>query len=200
VPFALAGALIIAGVQSQTRAASQGWMSGLAIAVGAGATLANAVLLAPGRIEWPWLQWLFALPAVPFGFGLGRALLAADPRVRTRLAWLAGAAALSCLAVGLVWGLGTVWGWPLPEEMVRRYAVAMALVSLAFIWPGTADPLSIRLTPLLFGVYLSHPLVVRSYQAAHLPELPLAVFAALVFSVSAGLVALLQRSPLRFLV
>lgn len=200
VPFALAGALIMAGLQAQTRSLSNGWMCGLALAVAAGITLLDAWLLAPGQIEWPWLQWLFALPAVPFGFGLGRALLAADGRVRVRLAWLAAAAALGCLAAGLAWGLGTVWGWPMPEEMVRRYAVAMALVGLGFVWPGVSDRFSVRLTPLLFGVYLSHPLVVRVYQAAHLPELPLAAFAALVFSVSAGFVALLQRSPLRFLV
>jgi surface polysaccharide O-acyltransferase-like enzyme len=200
VPFALAGALIMAGVQSQSRSLSNGWMCALALAVGAGVTLAGAWLLAPGSIEWPWLQWLFALPAVPFGFGLGRALLATEGRVRKRLARMAAGAGLGCLAAGLAWGLGTVWGWPMPEEMVRRYAVALALVSVAFVWPGVSDAFSVRLTPLLFGVYLSHPLVVRVYQAAHLPELPLAVFAALVFSVSALLVAGLQRTPLRFLV
>ncbi|MEO8177993.1 MAG: acyltransferase [Deltaproteobacteria bacterium] len=200
VPFALLGALIIAGLQAQTRALSQGWMCALGLAVGVGVTLASAWLLAPGRIEWPWLQWLFALPAVPFGFGLGRALLATDRRVRTRLAWLAAATALGCLAAGLAWGLGVVWGWPMPEEMLRRYAVSMALVSLSFVWPGVSDRFSLRLTPLLFGVYLSHPLVVRLYQATHLPELPLVIYAALVFGVSALLVALLKRSPLRFLV
>jgi surface polysaccharide O-acyltransferase-like enzyme len=200
VPFALVGALILAGLQAQTRALSHGWMCTLGLVAGAGVTLGCAALLAPGQIEWPWLQWMFALPAVPFGFGLGRALLATDQRVRKRLAWLAAAVALSCLAAGLVWGLGVVWGWPMPGEMLRRYAVSMALVSIAFIWPGVSDAFSARLTPLLFGVYLSHPLIVRLYQAAHLPELPLVVFAVLVFSVAALLVALLQRSPLRFLV
>jgi surface polysaccharide O-acyltransferase-like enzyme len=200
VPFALLGSLIIAGLQAQTRARSHGWACALALAGASALTLLNAWLLAPGSIEWPWLQWLFALPAVPFGFGLGRALLATDVRVRTRLAWLATFSAVLCLGLGLVWGLGTVWGWPAPEEMVRRYAVSMALVSLACVWPGVSDPVSLRLTPLLFGVYLSHPLVVRMYQAAHLPELPLVGFAALVFGVSALLVALLQRTPLRFLV
>jgi surface polysaccharide O-acyltransferase-like enzyme len=200
VPFALLGALIIAGLQASSRALSHGWACALAVAIGTATTLADAWLLAPGSIEWPWLQWLFALPAVPFGFGLGRALLASDVRVRMRLGWLATAGALLCLGLGLAWGLGRVWSWPAPEEMVRRYAVSMALVSLAFLRPGVSDPVSVRLTPLLFGVYLSHPLVVRVYQGAHLPELPLALFAALIFGVSALLVALLQRSPLRFLV
>jgi len=120
--------------------------------------------------------------------------------VRQRLAWLATASAVFCVGLGLAQGLASVWGWPAPEEMVRRYAVSMALVSLAFLRPGVSDPVSLRLTPLLFGVYLSHPLVVRIYQGTHLPEPPLALFAALVFGVSALLVALLQRSPLRFLV
>ena len=200
VPFALLGALIIAGLQAQTRALSNGWVCALALTVGSVITLLNAWLLALGSIEWPWLQWLFALPAVPLGFGLGRAMLASDVRVRTRVACLATICALLCLGLGLAWGLGRVWAWPAPEEMPRRYAVSMALVSLTFVWPSVSDPISVRLAPLLFGVYLSHPLIVRVYQAAHLPELPLAVFAALVFSVSALLVALLQRSPLRFLV
>ena len=102
--------------------------------------------------------------------------------------------------MGLASGLGSIWGWPAPEEVVRRYAVALALVGLGFVWPGTADRMSVRLTPLLFGVYLSHPLVVRVYQATHLPEPPLALFALAIFCVSALLVAALQRTPLRFLV
>src|SRR4051812_13640850 len=106
VPFALAGAVIMAGVQSQSRALSNGWMCALALAVGAGITLAGARLLAPGSIEWPWLQWLFALPAVPFGFGLGRALLATEGRGRQRFARVAAGGGLGCLGAGVGRGPG----------------------------------------------------------------------------------------------
>jgi surface polysaccharide O-acyltransferase-like enzyme len=200
VPFALLGAVLMAGAQALTSAASNGWVCAGALVVAAAITVVSGWLLTPGTIGWPWLQWLFALPAVPFGFGLGRAVLASDPRVRSRVAAAAAAGALVCLGVGLASGLGSIWGWPAPEEVIRRYVVALALVGLGFVWPGTADRVSIRLTPLLFGVYLSHPLVVRVYQATHLPEPPLALFALAIFCVSALLVAFLQRTPLRFLI
>jgi len=76
----------------------------------------------------------------------------------------------------------------------------MAIVGLAFVWPGKMDPVSQRVAPLLFGVYLSHPLLVRIYQAAHLPELGTALFAAIVFCAAALLVVVFRRGPLRHLV
>jgi probable poly-beta-1,6-N-acetyl-D-glucosamine export protein len=198
VPFALAGALLMAVVQPATRALPHGVVIAAALLTGAALTLLNARILAPGTIEWPVLQWLFALPALPLGFALGRTMLAADRVSRLRVAWVCVAVALLCLGLGLGFGLGLV-GWGVPE-MVRRYAVSMALVGLAFVWPGAPDPVSQRLTPLLLGVYLVHPLIVRVYQALHLPVPPTAVFAALVFGVSALLVSALQRSRLRLLV
>jgi len=190
VPFALAGAVLIAWLQARTAHISA-WVVTLAsLLCGAALTVFNAWLLAPGAIQWPALQWLFALPALPFGFALGRAVLGGRP-ILVRMAWFAGAAAAL--------GLGLAFAGVVPE-MVRRYGVALLLVSLAFLWPGRPEPVSQRLAPLLFGIYLSHPLLVRVYQAAHLPPLPEALFAALIFAAAAALVALLQRSPLRPLV
>jgi surface polysaccharide O-acyltransferase-like enzyme len=196
VPFSLVGSLVIAGVQARTSRHAQGWAGLLALVVGAAITVAGGQVLATGRVEWPLLQWLFALPAVPMGFGLGRMLLAADAVVRRRLAWMTAAVALFCLGLGLVIPASVGPDW----EMVRRYAVSLALVSIGFVWPGTSDRISQRLAPLLFGVYLSHPLILRVYQATHLPLPPTAVFAALVFGISALLVLVLQRTPLRMLV
>ena len=85
-------------------------------------------------------------------------------------------------------------------EMVRRYAISMALVALFFLWPGSMDALSKRITPLLFGVYLTHPLVVRVYQAAHLPTLPPALLGVIVFCAAALLVEGMRHTPLRRLV
>lgn len=196
VPFSLVGSLLIAGVQARTSQQPHGWAGVLALLAGAVLTVAGGQVLATGRVEWPLLQWLFALPAVPLGFGLGRMLLAADPAVRRRLAWVAGAVALACIGVGLIMAAAARPDW----EMVRRYAISLSLVSVGFVWPGHSDGFSQRLAPLLFGVYLSHPLILRVYQATHLPQPPTAVFAALVFGVSALLVLVLQRTPLRSLV
>jgi surface polysaccharide O-acyltransferase-like enzyme len=100
---------------------------------------------------------------------------------------------VAAVAIVLAW-FGEV------PQMVRRYAISMALVGVAFLWPGRADGLSQRLTPLLFGVYLTHPLLVRLYQSVHLPLLPTALLGAAIFAASALLVEGLRRSPLRGLV
>jgi hypothetical protein len=198
VPFALFGSLLMAGAQPATRRLPHAGVVATALALGAALTCWGAWLLGPGSIQWPVLQWLFALPALPLGFALGRSMLAASPRFSQRVAWLSLALALACLGLELAFRM-QARGWEVPE-MVRRYALSMALVGLACLWPGAADPLSKRLTPLLLGVYLVHPLLLRAYLASHLPQPPLPLFAALLFCAAAAAVALLQRSPLRFLV
>jgi surface polysaccharide O-acyltransferase-like enzyme len=192
VPFALFGSVLIAGLQLRTKAVSHRFMAGLTIAAGAVLVVLGAWVLArwPG-IPWPMPQWMFALPSPLLGFALGRVLLASDRRFASRLAGFFVLVALAAVA------LSVLWGAPI---MLRRYAVSMALVSVFFLWPGRADAVSRRLTPLLFGVYLTHPLLVRLYQGTHLPALPIPVLGALVFIISALLVEGLRRSPLRRLV
>jgi len=190
VPFALASSVLIAWVQARTARLDAWSITLTSLLCGAVLTVFNAWLLAPGAIQWPALQWMFALPALPFGFALGRAVLGGRPML-IRMAWFAGVAAAL--------GLGLAFAGVVPE-MVRRYGVSLLLVSLAFLWPGRSERFSQRLSPLLFGIYLSHPLLVRAYQATHLPALPEALFAALIFAAAAALVAALRRSPLRILV
>jgi surface polysaccharide O-acyltransferase-like enzyme len=191
VPFALAGGLFVAWLQARTRRVSQRRMTFGMLAVGSGVVLTAGIILSTGAVEWPALQWLFALPSPVLGFALGRAVLAADRRL------LIQASALVCLVAVGCWVLSLAMFVP---EMVTRYATALAVVMLAFLWPGRMDPFSKRLTPLLFGIYLCHPLLLRIYQGAHLPQLPVAVFAAIIFFGAAALVAVLRRTPLRRLV
>jgi surface polysaccharide O-acyltransferase-like enzyme len=191
VPFALFGSLLIAGLQVRTRALSHRIMALATLAAGAGTVAAGAWLFARYQLDWPALQWLFALPSPLLGFALGRVLLAADRRFSSAVA-----AGLSVVAVAAI--AASVFGFE--PEMVRRYAISMALVALFFLWPGSMDGLSKRMTPLLFGVYLTHPLVVRVYQAAHLPMLPPALLGVIVFVAAALLVEVMRRTPLRRLV
>jgi surface polysaccharide O-acyltransferase-like enzyme len=191
VPFALFGSLLIAGLQARTKTLPHRTMLAVALGLGTALTLGAGWLLHVGDVQWPLLQWLFALPSPLLGFALGRVILSRDRRLLTGLVVL-----LSVLAVG-TWAAAQVVAVP---EMDWRYAVSMALVSLFFLWPGKADALSRRLTPLLFGIYLTHPLLMRLYQAAHLPELPVGVLGVVVFAAAAALVELLRRGPLKRLV
>jgi surface polysaccharide O-acyltransferase-like enzyme len=191
VPFALFGSLLIAGLQARTKTRSHRLMAGLTLGAGAAIVLAAAWVLHLEKVQWPALQWLFALPSPLLGFALGRVLLSRDRRLLAGLVALMALVAIATLAATLTLQV---------PEMDRRYAVSMALVSLFFLWPGKADAVSRRLTPLLFGVYLTHPLLVRGYQAAHLPSLPIALLGVLIFIASSLLVEVLRRSPLRRLV
>jgi surface polysaccharide O-acyltransferase-like enzyme len=191
VPFALFGGTLIARLQAKTRERSHTRVALSALALGGVLVVIDAVILRSFAIEWPLLQWLFALPSVFLGFALGRVVLAADRRLFLRLGLALTLLGVLCVAGSRAFGV---------PEMVIRYCVSMALVALAFVWPGRGDALSQKLTPLLFGIYLIHPLLVRVYQAAHLPSMPVAVMALLVFAVAAVLVAVLRRSPLRRLV
>jgi surface polysaccharide O-acyltransferase-like enzyme len=191
VPFALFGSVLIAALQGRTKKVSHRLMAAVMLGVGSAAVLAAAWLLHVEDIRWPLVQWLFALPSPLLGFALGRALLSRDRSVLSVLAVLLSAVAVALVAAGHFVAV---------PEMDRRYAVSMALVGLFFLWPGKVDALSRRLTPLLFGVYLTHPLLVRVYQGVHLPEAPVALLGLSVFAVSALLVELLRRSPLARLV
>lgn len=192
VPFALFGSLLIAALQRRTEAASHRLVAAISLAAGAVLVALDAWLSARWPVApWPVPQWLFALPSPLLGFAMGRMLLARDRSCAVRLtAFLA------------VVALGSVLYDPSLDAptMLRRYALAMALVSSFFLYPGTLDALSRRLTPLLFGIYLTHPLLLRLYQAAHLPVLPLSALGLLVFVLSALLVECLRRTPLRRLV
>jgi surface polysaccharide O-acyltransferase-like enzyme len=191
VPFALFGSLLIAGLQVRTGSVSHPLMVGLTFAAGTALVALGAWLFAATTVEWPMLQWLFALPSPLLGFSLGRLLLARNREFQRRVT-----VGLTVLALVVV-GLALVWAVP---EMVRRYAVSMALLSLFFLWPGQSDTISKRFTPLLFGIYLVHPLLVRTYQAAHLPQLPTALLGLVVFLAAALFVELLRKTPLARLV
>lgn len=191
VPFALFGGTLLARVQARTRRLPHVPVALAALALGGLLVIVDAAVLQRNTIDWPVLQWLFALPSVFLGFALGRVVLAADRRFFSRLGWVMTLLGVACVAGSQALGL---------FDMSVRYAVSMALVTLAFVWPGRADALSQKLTPSLFGIYLIHPLVVRAYQAAHLPALSVPLLAVLVFAVAAVLVALLRRSPLKRLV
>lgn len=191
VPFALFGSVAIAAAQAWTRPVSHRSMVGWSLALGALFVVGGAVVVAYSGSDWPVLQWLFALPSPLLGFALGRLLLAGDRKLSR---------AVAALLLGVAVVVVAASSFAPMHEMVRRYAVSMALVGVFFTWPGNLDALSRRLTPLLFGIYLTHPLILRSYQAAHLPPVQPALLGVLLFLAAALLVELLRRTPLRSLV
>jgi surface polysaccharide O-acyltransferase-like enzyme len=191
VPFALFGGVLVAWLQATTRQLPDRAVVLASLMTGSSLAALVAFIFSSFSIDWPALQWLFALPSPVLGFAVGRAVLGGDRKLIAQTATLACIAALGC------WALST--GLTVPE-VVTRYATSLGVLGLAFMWPGQADGVSQRLTPLLFGIYLVHPLILRMYLASHLPIPPVTPFAALVFVAAALVVVGLRRTPLRRLV
>ncbi|MEM1415651.1 MAG: hypothetical protein AAGH15_12160, partial [Myxococcota bacterium] len=105
---------------------------------------------AVGAIGWPFEQWLFSLPAVLLGFGLGR-LVAFAPDLRT-LRRSVGAAWLLCA------GLALLLAALVPETALygRRILGGLGLLVLAALLPNVPDRLTRRVAPLMLGVYILH--------------------------------------------
>jgi surface polysaccharide O-acyltransferase-like enzyme len=85
------------------------------------------------------------------------------------------------------------------REAAYRYGMWALLVCAALGRPGRIDPLTQALSPLLLGVYLVHPLLIRLLGGRHLQlwgDVPCALF---FFALSLAAVAGMRRTPLRVL-
>lgn len=147
LPFIL-GAGLVAHLVHKVVGASRG-------AVLAAMLLAGLALLVPPRFDttWPMQQWLFSLPAIPLGFALGRALAFERSLPRLRL----------LLATGLVIFVGlSLIAWGLDERAGVygfRFAGGLGLLVAATFLPNRPDRFTKKLTPLMLGVYVLHPVV-----------------------------------------
>jgi Acyltransferase family len=146
VPFALGSAAVVAFTQYSTRRLPDLLVAYSALALGVAVLLINAFMPDQGW-QAPFPQWLIALPSAFFGLGLGRLVLAQGGSLSVKsvlpLAVVSLMAALAC----------RFWQ---PNFLVWRYAVSLLLVLAVLVRPGTPEPVSKFMSPLLFGIYLAH--------------------------------------------
>jgi surface polysaccharide O-acyltransferase-like enzyme len=156
------------------------------------ALVATAFALLPlplyWNLGWPFDQWLFSLPACMLGFWLGRSRAAGGSA-------LLAAGTLGCAA------LLAMHAAPRLSAHLARFALALLALIAASLLPNLGDRITPRLTPLLLGIYILHPVLfeyaLHDWLWRHgLGQAAWArVGAGLLLS--AGLVALLRKSPLR---
>lgn len=153
LPFA---AVALLPAKALALAARRRGASGVVLAAalaGLAATTASPAVMDSGLPDVPWKLWLRFTPAIAWGLALGACLRARDEGERRRL--LAVVALLALL------------GWfasPLqdhPEDLPRRFAVAVPLACLGLAW-RPAIPAAVRgLGTATFGIYVTHPLVAK---------------------------------------
>lgn len=187
VPFALVSALAVALAQGFTSRMPHAPVVFGSAGVGAVMLFVSATLL--GRFEFnsPFDQYLYALPSALIGFAMGRSLLieSVTERQRVQRVFCVAAAVFGCVAVAFA-----------AQWFPVRYAVSAILVMAAVARPGTADWLTDAMTPLLFGIYLVHPLVIWVTKRSDVFDSYIAPYAVGVLVLSAVTVWCVRKTPL----
>lgn len=153
LPFA---ALALGPVRALSRAASRIRVdTAVPLAALAGAIATSLAAWGAGLDipDLPWRSWLRVSPAIFWGIALGQCLRA-NVEERRKLLVLVG-------LLGVASYVLSPFDGP-PEDLPRRFGVAIPLACLGFSWRPVV-PASLRfLATLTFGVYLVHPLVAKA--------------------------------------
>jgi len=188
LPYAFASGLLVHKVNRWTWRLGHvgivlftGILGGLVLAV-------HAASLSSHGLAIPLAQWEFGLAAIPLGFAIGRCLAIPSRDLQRRL--LAGIAVAILAECAVLYLLG------LPSATIP-YGVAVALVCLAYSVEIGSDVVVASLTPLTFGVYLLHPLVVYALNYWPAATAHNVLFASLTVSISALIALVLLKTPAR---
>lgn len=182
LPFIFVAALAVRGLHGLT------WRADWRLVVGGGLAAGAVAACIPSPLSWvfPWESWWFAFPCMPLGLALGRLIAEGQLQHPWTLMLAVAAAVLGgfyCVEHGL-------------SPPIGRFALATALIVLALWFPSWPDPVTTRLTPLVYGVFLIHPLLLLlTHDVVREPSYALLAVTGL--AGSAGVIALLRRTPLR---
>jgi hypothetical protein len=164
-------------------------------AVTLSAVVAGAVILAVHAVgTWdhglirPLPQWGFGLAAIPLGIAVGRCLeIPSRDWQRLLLLTISLAIVAECLILN---SLGF-------RSSTVPYGIGISLVCLAYCWEIRSDMFVSTLVPLTFGVYLIHPLVAYGLQHTLVPNGCYALSVLLTACISAFIVQVFKRTPIR---
>lgn len=183
LPFIFAAGLAVRGLHVVTSR----WPGGVVMVGGVAAGLAWAAVPSPADLPFPVESWWFAFPAIPLGLALGRVQAERAIGHPATLPVTLVALALS-IAFLLTQGLSPPLG---------RFGLACSLIVLALRFPSRPDPVTVRLTPLVYGVFLIHPLVLLFVHDVTVGDPSYELLAACGLGVSAAITLLLQWTPVR---
>lgn len=192
MPFIAFAGLLIHLLDRATQKVSLPWL--------VSACLSTALLgfwlcdLEPTQPE-PYLQWLFAIPALPLALGLGRTLARSRTLQESRRRLIAYL--ISSMSVGTI---ALFIGRSQHHSTVLRYLMGIGTLLVLVLLPQWEDPITPKLQALMLGAYVLHPLIdeqiVERILRSVLPDRPPALHLATVVVLTLFAVAWMRRSPL----
>ncbi|MFN0008547.1 MAG: acyltransferase family protein [Planctomycetota bacterium] len=153
LPFA---ALSIVAAKAISRVMARWDARKTSIATALVATIVTSLASQAVMLEMPDVPlraWLRVTPAIFWGIAVGQSLRA-HARERQRLLILVA-------LLGIISFLYSPFD-PNPEDLPRRFGVAVPLACLGFAWTPVVPRAIGRLATVTFGVYLVHPLVAKA--------------------------------------
>lgn len=165
LPFAAAALAGLACMRSLVRGVARVQLAVAMALVAALGSHSLGLLLDAGVSSFPERAWMRALPGLFWGFAVGSATRIEGVRDRSEVLVL-----IALLAV-LTRSLSPRGDGA--DEILLRFAVAVPLACLGFLWRPPIPFFVRRLASLTFGIYLLHPLVERllrtSFEVASWP-------------------------------
>jgi peptidoglycan/LPS O-acetylase OafA/YrhL len=155
LPYAFASGLLIHVLNRRTLRINNTVVVCTAMLIGVFTLAASAVSTHSQELPLPLPQWEFGLAALPLGWAIGRSLAAPSHRARAVLLSLISVMTLGVSFILILLGRNSV---SVP------YSLAVVLVCLAYVWPARGNGFVATVTPLTFGIYLLHPLVISGFR------------------------------------
>ena len=152
--------------------------------------LMTSITIMPIKWNTPIPQWIFALPAIPLGFSIGRAYSGFHSQDKKRpllYLWIVLVVEAVCL---IMFCFNYI-------QMIIPYSIAILLVCVAFLSKSQCGKTLLKFSSLAFGIYLIHPLIASLLDVIGLNSIHSVVFATMLFFISALIVMLFQKTPLR---
>jgi surface polysaccharide O-acyltransferase-like enzyme len=198
LPFAFVAALFLAAVHRKISGIPDSFAIIVAISIGALCIFGCSIIQSGFNPPTPLAQWMLGLPAIPFGFAIGRTRILDKYEDRKKyfmfVIFSTMAACAACMAFArLSYGTWFDYG----AKFSIRYLVSLLVFCSALHWRGKLDLISANLASLSYGIYLIHPLVVVPfYQFGIAVQRPLLLLF-FVLSISSLIIWVLRKTPMK---
>jgi len=188
LPYAFGSGLVVYALHRWTARLNTAAVVFTATGMGLLVLVVHATLVSSHRLASPVRQWEFGLAAIPLGFAIGRSLMAPSYwRQRFFLAVVSLATQVTAVIL-LAYG---------HSASVVPYSLATTLVCLAYCWRSSSMGVVTLAAPLMFGVYLIHPLINFGLRQLYTAEAHYVTFIGLTVCVSALVTLGLMRTRFR---